>query len=101
MLLCVCKGACVFVSAQGAKQQNKPEVAWQHKTLPNVNFEDAGTAGGGERKKKTKMESTKKDVFVTEICYLGFWGKLVSDIFKITKQNNPYVQVPNQMYCRF
>lgn len=58
--LCVC--ACVYlsvsVSTEWTKEQNKPEVAWQHKTLPNVNFEDAGTAGGGERRKKeTEMES--------------------------------------------
>lgn len=68
--VCVCaKGAacvylCVyahgrlsmFVSAQGTKEQNKPEVAWQHKTLPKVNFEDAGTAGGGEEESKKERE---------------------------------------------
>lgn len=91
LCLSVCKGACVyfpvclsvFVSARGTKVQNKPEVAWQHKALPNVNFEDVGTAGGGERRRKKKkkrpeMESRKKDV-VTAMHYSWFWEKFVSE----------------------
>lgn len=61
---CMCAFSCVcvfvFVSAQGTKEQNKPEVAWQHKTLPNVNFEDAGTAGGGGRKRDRNGKQKKK-----------------------------------------
>ena len=60
--VCVCVRVCVCVCVRASpgvclrlfqpretKEQNKPEVAWQRKTLPNVNFEDARTAGGGER----------------------------------------------------
>lgn len=55
VLPCARMGVCLCLfPVQGTKEQNKPEVAWQQKTLPNVNFEDVGTAGGGERKKRER-----------------------------------------------
>lgn len=71
----VCTSLCVhvclsaFVSAQGTKEQNEPEVAWQHKTLPNVNFEDVGTAGGGERKKRPKWKAGKRMLWLQCITH--------------------------------
>lgn len=57
----MCVLPCVSLSQpRELKEQNKPEVAWQHKTLPNVNFEDTGAAGGGKREKKNMESSTRE-----------------------------------------
>lgn len=95
------------VSAQGTKEQNKPEVAWQHKTLPNVNFGDTGTAGGEEKKKeerekkKMQTESRKKEA-VTAMHYsflhYWFWKELV---LKKTLYCNIHIRHYNMYSCLY
>lgn len=54
-VLLFCVRSPVFVSAQGTKEQNKPEVAWQHKTYPKWTLRMQGQLVE-EREKDAEME---------------------------------------------